>query len=339
MTAHSPRHYWRHSDPSWLDRLGDWNTRNEGYDAEEEVLPWWWKELTCLIEVLEGRAIGLKTILGPARANYTLKLIWRRILRANATTAFRLPRPGPQIPDQELLRNYNASGGNHERRGYSRSRVRKKAEKTAHVVQGQSSETVWARLTRKGFQRKRGKRWSGCHSRWIDSSLEKGTSAFPTMLNWRRWSWRSRVVTSPTGLSFAASLRRVQAQRSACPVRGLAPSELARLDWCTSRRMTNDSLVRSTSSSSLPVSIYWAGQSREPVRFVLLTPKDRITHSTLHTSIIKYRVINAFETCSPDIRYGCARWMSRWIGSTRRLRSGLTLPADDVCTTTVLRTR
>jgi len=39
VTAHSPRHYWRHSDPSWLDTLGDWNTRNEGCDAEEGVLP------------------------------------------------------------------------------------------------------------------------------------------------------------------------------------------------------------------------------------------------------------------------------------------------------------
>lgn len=39
MTAHSLRYCWRHSDPSWIDRLGDWNTHNEGYGAEEGVLP------------------------------------------------------------------------------------------------------------------------------------------------------------------------------------------------------------------------------------------------------------------------------------------------------------
>ena len=50
MTTHSPKYYWRHNDLSWIGRPGDSNTRSENYD-EEEVLPLWLTELTCLIEV------------------------------------------------------------------------------------------------------------------------------------------------------------------------------------------------------------------------------------------------------------------------------------------------
>ena len=54
MKSYSLEYYRRHSDPSWTDRLGDWNSRSENYDEEEEgALRLWLTALTCLIEVFD----------------------------------------------------------------------------------------------------------------------------------------------------------------------------------------------------------------------------------------------------------------------------------------------